>query len=128
PPPPPNGLSPVEQELFDLINQERVARGLGRVVLREDLICAAKRHSHDVGTIRKCTHTGSDGTGPGDRVAACNGSGWSGEIVACGHGTPRAAVDGWIGSPGHNAIMFTAGQREIGVGMYNNYWTAIFDR
>lgn len=122
-------LSPQEQELFDTINAERVAMGLVAVELRPDLNCAATRHSADVGATQTCTHTGSDGSSPGDRVAGCpGGAGWSGEIVACGQGTPRSAVDAWIGSPGHNAIMFDAGQRYIGVAMFNNFWTAIFDR
>ena len=72
--------------------------------------------------------TGSDGSSPTTRVQDCSGSGWSGEIVACGQGTARSAVDAWIGSPGHNEIMFTPGQQYIGVAMYNNFWTAIFDR
>ena len=134
PAPPPDAtpdyaaLSAEEQALFDTINQERVAAGKVAVELRTDLNCAARRHSDDIGTIGACTHTGSDGSSPGDRVAGCSGPGWSGEIVACGQGTPRAAVDAWIGSPGHNAIMFDGGQRFIGVAMHNNYWTAIFDR
>lgn len=120
-------LSPQEQELHRLINEERVARGLQPVELRPDLNCAAARHSQDIGATGSCTHTGSDGSSPGTRVADCSGSGWTGEIVACGQGTPRAAVDAWIGSAGHNAIMFTPGQRFIGVAMHNNFWTAIFD-
>jgi uncharacterized protein YkwD len=135
PPPPPDAapdylaLSPQEQELFDTINAERVAMGLVAVELRPDLNCAADRHSADIGATQTCTHTGSDGSSPGDRVAECpGGAGWSGEIVACGQSTPRSAVDAWIGSPGHNAIMFDGGQRYIGVAMSNNFWTAIFDR
>ena len=135
PPAPPDAspdymaLSPQEQELFDTINAERVALGLVAVELRPDLNCAATRHSDDIGATQSCTHTGSDGSSPGDRVAGCpGGDGWSGEIVACGQGTPRAAVDAWIGSPGHNAIMFDGGQRYIGVAMSENFWTAIFDR
>ncbi len=129
PPPGSNGLTDTEIELFETINAERVAMGLPAVELRDDLNCAARVHSDDIGVRRACTHTGADGSSPGDRVAACpNGAGWSGEIVACGQGTPRAAVDGWIGSPGHNAIMFDPNQRRIGVAMHENFWTAIFDR
>jgi uncharacterized protein YkwD len=121
-------LSAEEKSLLDTINEERVARGMGTVELRGDLICAATKHSNDIGTLGWCGHTGSDGSSPGDRVAACQGEGWSGEIVACGQSTPRSAVDAWIWSPGHAAIMFDSGQVYIGVAMHNNYWTAIFDR
>ena len=127
-PPGYDSLSADEQALFDTINAERMAAGQGAVALRADLICAAARHSADIGSTGQCTHTGSDGSSPGDRVAACSGPGWSGEIVACGQGSARAAVDAWLGSPGHNAILLDGGQRFIGVAMHNNYWTAIFDR
>jgi len=133
-PPPPDAspdyesLSAAEKELFDTINEERVSRGMGTVELRGDLICAAAKHSKDIGTLGWCGHTGSDGSSPGDRVNACLGQGWSGEIVACGQSTPRGAVDAWIWSPGHAAIMFNSGQIYIGVAMHNNYWTAIFDQ
>jgi uncharacterized protein YkwD len=120
-------LSEPERELFDLINDERTARGLQPVVLRDDLVCAARRHSDDVGPARSCSHTGTDGSSPTQRVDACGGGGWTGEIIACGQGTPRAAVDAWLSSPGHNAIMLGASKREIGVAMTANYWTAIFD-
>jgi|GEM_PF-2555209 len=121
-------LSTAELELIDLINEERAARDLDPVLLRTDLNCAAERHSDDIGESRSCSHDGSDGSTPSSRVNDCGGPGWSGEIVACGQGTPRAAVDAWIGSPGHNQIMFTPGQKTIGVAVHNNFWTAIFDQ
>jgi uncharacterized protein YkwD len=120
-------LTAQEKDLLDTINAERAAMGLVPVVLRQTLICAAEAHSMDVGAVGSCSHTGTDGSDPTVRVQRCGGGGWSGEIIACGQGTPRGAVDAWIGSPGHNAIMFGASKREIGVAMHNNYWTAIFD-
>ena len=74
------------------INEVREERGLDAVVLRTDLNCAAGTHSLDIGELGWCGHTGSDGSSPGDRVADCQGEGWSGEIVACGQSTPRSAV------------------------------------
>ena len=123
----PTGLTPIEQELYELINEERTSRGLAAVTPRETLICAARRHSDDIGATHSCTHTGSDWSSPGDRVEDCGGGGWSGEIVACGQSTPRGAVDAWLGSLGHRTIMLGSGKREIGVAMTDNYWTAIFD-
>lgn len=123
-----SSVDATENELVALINAERSQRGLVAVSLRPDLICAATTHTTDIGDRKECTHTGADGSGPGDRVEGCGGNGWSGEIVACGHTTPRAAVDGWLGSPGHHDIMLDEGQRRIGVAMVNHYWTAIFDR
>jgi uncharacterized protein YkwD len=121
-------LSATEEDLLATINQERTSRGLSAVTLNDDLLCAARHHSEDIGARMVCSHDDADGSGPGERVEACGGGGWSGEIVACGQTTPRAAVDGWLGSPGHNAIMLDPDQVEIGVAMHGNYWTAIFDR
>ncbi len=121
-------LSDIEQALFDEINRVRGEEGLDPVVLKVDLICAAGAHSADIGERGACTHTGDDGSQPGDRVEACSGDGWSGEIVACGQLTPEQAVQAWLDSPGHNAIMLDPNQVEVGVGMHMNYWTAIFDQ
>ncbi len=123
----PTGLSDLEFALFEEINLQREMRGLSRVSLRDDLNCAVRRHSDDVGSVGECSHTGTDGSTPGSRVTDCGGPGWTGEIIACGQGTPESAVQAWINSPGHNEIMFTPTQVHIGVAMHNNYWTAIFD-
>jgi uncharacterized protein YkwD len=123
-----SGLDPVLVELVAIINEERAAAGRQQVVASGPLNCAAQVHSDDIGERRACTHTGSDGSSPTERVAACDGSGWNGEIVACGAGTPRGAVDLWLNSSGHRSIMLASEQRVIGVGMHQNYWTAIFNR
>ena len=120
-------LSADAQGVFDTINEERVAAGLQLVELRDTLVCAAQSHSDDIGPNQVCGHTGTDGSSPGDRVNSCGGGGWTGEIVACGQGTPRSAVDAWLNSPGHRGIMLDGSKREIGVAVVNNYWTAIFD-
>jgi len=121
-------LSAVEQDLLATINKERTDRGLSKVVLRDDLVCAAQHHSKDIGERKACSHDDRDGSGPGERVTVCGGDGWAGEIVACGQTTPRGAVDGWLGSPGHKAIMLDPDQETVGVAMFGNYWTAVFDK
>jgi uncharacterized protein YkwD len=123
-----DSLTAEERGVLEAINTQRRLRGLDPVSLREDLVCAAARHSRDVGERRECTHDGADGSGPGERVQDCGGAGWSGEIVACGQTTPGEAVDGWLDSPGHKGIMLDPGQRRVGVAMHNNYWTAIFHK
>ncbi len=121
-------LSAIENELLATINGERTSRGLSPVTLRDDLLCAAADHSADIGSREVCSHDSAGGGGPGDRVDACDGGGWSGDIVACGQTTPRDAVDGWLNSPGHRSIMLDGDQKTVGVAMSNNYWTAVFDK
>ncbi len=119
-------LAPDEKGVLEEINVERRSRGLSAVVLADDLECAARHHSMDIGERGECSHDDADGSGPGERVEACNGNGWSGEIVACGQTTPRQAVDGWLGSPGHKAIMLDPDQKSVGVAMHQHFWTAVF--
>jgi uncharacterized protein YkwD len=121
-------LSEDERGTFLAINEARTSRGLSAVELRADLICAARNHSDDIGPREACTHTGSDGSDAGDRLAACDGEGWSNEIVSCGYSTPQGAVDGWLTSPSHRYAMLKSTQAFVGVGSNNEYRTALFDR
>jgi uncharacterized protein YkwD len=121
-------LSAIEEDLLVTINQERTSRGMSPVELNDQLVCAAQHHSEDIGGRQACSHDDADGSGPGERVEACGGGGWSGEIVACGQTTPRDAVDGWLNSPGHKAIMLDPDQKTVGVAMSENYWTAVFNK
>jgi uncharacterized protein YkwD len=121
-------LDPALQEFFDLINEERATHGVEPVRLRADLICAAQRHSEDIGPERLCQHEGTDGSSFGQRVTECGGSlRAGGETVACGQQTPRTAVDAWLGSQaGHREMMLGANRRDVGIGVADNYWTAVW--
>ena len=123
------GMPLMASDLLNTINQERVKRKLPALQVKSELVCAATKHSKDIGTRRTCTHTGKDGSSATQRLAACGlkASAW-GEIVACGQSTPRAAVDAWINSPSHNAIMFSKNYKYFGDGMTNNYWTVVFTK
>ena len=116
-------------ELLDTINKERVSRKLPALQENSGLTCAATRHSKDIGTRKACTHTGKDGSNPGTRIKACGlkTMGW-GEIVACGQKTPQTAVNAWLNSPGHRAIMLSKDYKYFGGNMFNNYWTVAFSR
>lgn len=116
-------------ELLDTINRERSKRGLATLTEKSQLTCAATTHAKDIGKRKVCSHTGANGSSPGQRIKACGFTATSwGEIVACGQKTPRAAVDAWIKSPGHNAIMFSSKYRYFGGYMFNNYWTVVFSK
>lgn len=109
------------------VNEARAARGLSAVMILPALNCAADRHAKDIGTRGVCGHTGQDGSSPWDRAKDC-GTFANGEIVACGQGDAKAAVQAWTYSPGHAAIMYDGGQKRMGVAMYRNYWVVIFQK
>lgn len=109
------------------VNEARAARGLSAVMILPALNCAADRHAKDIGARKACGHTGQDGSSPWDRAKDC-GTSANGEIVACGQGDAKAAVQAWTYSPGHAAIMYDGGQKRMGVAMYQNYWVVIFQK
>ena len=82
------------------------------------LTVAAQRHADDMLKNGVDGHIGSDGSSPQVRItdAGYIRTGYTGEIVYWGTGslaTPSAALDAWMESPPHRAILvncaFTAG-------------------
>ncbi len=123
--------SELEQDVINLINEERAKRGLPALRVDERLVEAARLHSLDMANNDFLSHTGSDGSSPWDRIAR---AGYpmvtGGEVIGGGYPTPRSIVDGWLSSPPHRAIIL-GDFRDIGVGYAMNpnstyvyYWTA----
>ncbi|HVC30832.1 MAG TPA: CAP domain-containing protein [Steroidobacteraceae bacterium] len=97
---------------------------------------AARAHSRDMAAQDFFSHSGSNGSTPGERVTRA-GYRWSmvGENIASGERTPRQAVAGWLASPHHCANIMTAGFRQMGVAFAVNRantriidWTEDFGR
>ncbi len=120
------------QQVEDLINRERYLAGLGPLYTSAALRAAAARHSADMASVGFCGHGGSDGSSPFDRIRDAGYSAPYGEIVACGHTSPAAVVEAWMGSTGHRAIILCTTCTEIGAGygrsptLYEHYWTVDF--
>jgi uncharacterized protein YkwD len=114
-------LTPQEQQTVDLINGRRVAMGLAPLRVNQQLTSAARRHSNDIGPAGICSHTGTDGSSPWDRIDQAGYAGFGmGEVVGCGYTTPQGVVDGWWASPGHYGILTDPGANDIGCGWYIN--------
>ena len=104
-----------------LINNERQARGLAPLrqynTLRGSRIVnvlarGAYKHNQDMVTNHFLSHTGSDSSTPETRLAAYPGR--TGEIIygrPGSLGTPRAAVNWWMNSPGHRDIILDPSYR-----------------
>jgi uncharacterized protein YkwD len=115
--------------IVELVNAERSAVGCSPVKLNAVLTKAAQAHSADMAAHQNMSHTGSDGSSPGERITRA-GYGWStyGENVAYGYATPEQVMAGWMSSPGHKANILNCAFKEIGVGLAQpgNYWTQDF--
>lgn len=96
---------------------------------------AAAAHSDDMVAHNFFSHTGSDGSSPGDRMTAA-GYAWAawGENIAAGQLSVAEVVDGWMQSDGHCANLMNPAYKDIGVACvagnantgYRTYWTQDF--
>ncbi len=98
------------------------------------LTMAAQRHADDMLKNGVDGHIGSDGSSPQARItdAGYIRTGYTGEIVYWGTGsvaTPSAALDAWMESPAHRAVIlncaFTSGG--FAVASDGNKMTAVVD-
>lgn len=123
--PPEQDAAAVSRLVLTLTNQARAhARRCGwqlfppapPLSLVPALTRAARAHSQDMIGRDFFSHTGSDGSTPGERVTRA-GYRWRmvGENIASGVRTPRDVVAGWLASPHHCANIMTAGFRQMGV-------------
>jgi uncharacterized protein YkwD len=90
-------------------------------VLRDDprLTAAAQRHADDMLQNGVGGHIGSDGSSPRARItdAGYGGTSYTGEIVYWGTGsaaTPGVALDRWMDSPPHQAIILNCAYTAAG--------------
>jgi uncharacterized protein YkwD len=96
--------------VYSGVNQLRQTCG----VIGDDpaLTEAAQRHANDMLMSGEDGHIGSDGSSPQARIADAGytRAAYTGEIVYWGtgsHATPSAALDLWMESPAHRAIILT---------------------
>jgi uncharacterized protein YkwD len=127
-----------EQQVIDLVNAERAARGLPPFKLVSGLRDAARYHAADMGQDNYFEHDSYDRVG-GSLERVC--STWSrigayydsprAENIAAGYATPQGVMEGWMGSGGHRDSILSTSYREIGVGYYRggdwgHYWVQDF--
>jgi len=132
----------VRVRMLDLINSARAqARNCGADAFaateplswNNQLLDTATEHSQDMSTHNFFSHTGSDGSNVGDRATA-SGYNWQriGENIAAGQESAKAAVDGWLQSPGHCRNLMSPDFKEVSVACVENsgsdfkrYWTNV---
>ncbi|MEU6553456.1 CAP domain-containing protein [Streptomyces sp. NPDC046915] len=121
--------SGVAARVIQLVNAERAKVGCSALTSNATLAKAAQAHSADMAAHQNMSHTGSDGSSPGDRITRA-GYSWSayGENVAYGYSTPEQVMAGWMSSPGHRANILNCSFKQIGVGLAQpgSYWTQDF--
>lgn len=96
--------------LLTEINATRAANGCGPVAANPQLTAAAARQANDMLANGVRDHTGSDGSSVGQRVTDAGYAPYAnlGEIIFWSTGlggATDAAVNWWMNSPGHRAII-----------------------
>ena len=95
---------------------------------------AALNHASSMADNDYFSHTGLDGSSPGDRITAA-GYIWRAyaENIAAGYADAEAAMAGWLESPGHCANIMNSSVTELGAGaaenatsQYGIYWNQDF--
>jgi uncharacterized protein YkwD len=123
------------QAVLTLVNAERAARGIAPVRLQAQLTQAAQTHAADQfnrDCLRQLSHTGTDGSSPGDRIArtGLRVRTW-GENIACGQRTPAQVMSAWMNSPGHRRNILNSSFTHIGISVSRDsdgrlYWVQVF--
>jgi uncharacterized protein YkwD len=105
--------------LLNQINATRAANGCGPVAPNPQLAASAARHANDMLRSGVAAHTGSDGSSLAQRVTDAGYTSYAdlGEVVFSGTGSagnPATAVNWWMNSPGHRAVITDCGLTEAG--------------
>jgi uncharacterized protein YkwD len=121
-----------DQQILNLVNQERAKVGADPLKINEQLDLAADGHTLDQASMNKMSHTGSNGSKMGDRIKDADYIFSSaGENVAYGFGDAATVMKGWMNSAGHRQNILNPSFTEIGIGYAEGadgrpFWTQDF--
>lgn len=129
-------LSPPEQRIVQLINQARIAQGLGPLALTSELNAAAKGHAQDMAAKSYMEHEGLDGSTPQSRAlkagyGAPSGTAWLVLEVISARQTAEAAANWLLSDRLHRGVLLRGYWREMGAayvegGPYGQFWVVEF--
>lgn len=114
-------ISELEQEVYELINAERVAAGVPELFQDRHVAVVAREHSQDMADNDFFAHNNLEGDSPGDRLDNA-GIAWMryGENLAYNYGYSDpaiVAVEGWMASYGHRVNLLNPRYTHTGVGI-----------
>lgn len=127
-----------EQEMLNLVNAERKAKGMGPLVWKESLANAARYHANDMATQDYFNHSSKDrkngklvnAAGTFDRIRQFHTSSFANsENIAAGNESAKSTYIQWYESPGHYENMFNPSSQNVGIGVcydpsstFGYYW------
>ncbi|WP_182914663.1 CAP domain-containing protein [Paenibacillus thiaminolyticus] len=122
-----NNSSAFEQQVLDLVNQERSKTGLSSLSMSEELSNMAMVKAQDMYNNNYFDHTSPTHGSPFDMMKEFGITyNSAGENIAKGQTTPTQVMNDWMNSPGHKANILNNSYTHIGIAYYNNTWVQEF--
>ena len=121
-----------QNQVVQLVNQERAANGLKPLTVNSLLTKTATLKSEDMAKLNYFDHQSPTYGSPFDMMKQYGISyRTAGENIAMGQTTPQQVMQGWMNSPGHRANILNSSFTQIGVGIAKNaqgryIWTQQF--
>jgi uncharacterized protein YjdB len=113
-------------EVFNLVNEERVAAGLSELVLSQALLDTAMLRAEETSVV--WSHTRPNGESC--FTAFPSGNWYSGENIAAYQITPSSVMYSWMNSSGHKANILSSNYKSIGIGCFQSngetFWVQCF--
>ncbi|WP_042165595.1 CAP domain-containing protein [Paenibacillus gorillae] len=120
-------MSQFQQQVVDLVNQERAKAGLSPLAVDSLLTKVATEKARDMDVNHYFSHTSPTYGSPFDMMKQFGVTySYAGENIAAGQRTPQEVMTAWMNSPGHRANILNANFKKIGVGFVNNQWVQEF--
>lgn len=127
PAPDDSNVSEMEQQVVDLVNQERAAYGLAPLTLSTELCNGARLKSQDMLNNGYFSHYSPTYGSPFEMMDSLGIETWgAAENIARGQKTAEEVMNSWMNSPGHRANILSEEYVKIGVGYADGYWTQWF--
>lgn len=126
---PDSEITSYEQQVIELVNEQRAKNGLKALTANWELSRVARYKSQDMHDKKYFSHTSPTYGSPFDMMKSFGISyRYAGENIAQGYKTPAAVMGGWMNSSGHRANILNSSYTQIGVGYVadGNYWTQMF--
>ncbi len=116
--------SPIEQEIFDLVNEARVGEELEPLTWAGEMGTLALEHSRYMEGVGAISHDGFQDRA--DEVLRELEASRVGENVAMGYPSAEAFANAWLASEGHRENILNPLFKRTGIGYFEGYATQIF--
>ncbi|SES78550.1 uncharacterized protein, YkwD family [Oceanobacillus limi] len=116
-----------EEQVAQLVNDERAKRGLSPLKHRADIKDVAEKKAMDMINSNYFSHTSPNYGSPFDMLKTFGISyRTAGENIAKGQKTPQEVMNSWMNSSGHRENILKPEFDSIGVGYYQGAWVQMF--